>query len=129
MNAETYQKEAARTLIDEPDHPFTSNELMIMWCALGLTGEAGEVAEHVKKGICHQHGLDHDKLVKELGDCLWYLSGLATLIGVSLSDVMERNIAKLRQRYPNGYSSADSKARVDSISDKLDDDLLRAYTL
>lgn len=114
MNADAYQTAAARTLIDEPDHPFTGNELMLMWCTLGLTGEAGEVAEHIKKGICHQHGLDRNVLAKELGDLLWYAAGIATLIGVPLSEIMEQNIAKLKMRYPNGYSAADSQARVDT---------------
>ena|SRR5437870_5313160 len=115
MNATDYQEAAARTMIDKPDHEFSGNDLMLMWCTLGLIGEAGEVAEHIKKGICHQHGLDREKLAKELGDVLWYVAAIATLIDASLSDIMEQNIAKLRQRYPNGYASADSKARVDTL--------------
>ncbi len=128
MNADAYQTAAARTLIDEPDHQFTGNELMLMWCGLGLGGESGEILDLLKKGICHSHGLDRDKLVKELGDCLWYLSGICTLIGVPLSEVFEKNIAKLKERYPNGYTSADSKARVDThqqITDKTVLDYLR----
>lgn len=116
MDADTYQRKAARTLIDEPDSTFTGNQLMLMWSALGLGGEAGEVLDHIKKGVCHQHGIDQDKLVKELGDTLWYVAALCSLIGVPMSDVMEHNIAKLEQRYPNGYSSDDSKARVDTHS-------------
>lgn len=114
MNADDYQIAAARTLIAKPDHDFSGNDLMLMWCTLGLTGEAGEVAEHIKKGICHQHGVDRNVLVKELGDLLWYAASIAILIDVSLSDIMEQNIAKLRTRYPNGYNSADSKARIDT---------------
>lgn len=126
MNVNDYQQAAARTLISEPDHLFTGTELMLIWCALGLAGEAGEVglsglssltglvADDLKKAICHQHGLDRDRLIKELGDVLWYIAGLATLIDVPLSEIMERNIAKLERRYPNGYNSADSKARVDT---------------
>lgn len=113
MNADAYQTAAARTLINEPQHEIPGHDMMLVWVALGLTGEAGEVAEHVKKGVLHQHGVDREKLVKELGDVAWYLAGLATLIGVPLSEVMERNITKLKTRYPNGYASADSKARVD----------------
>lgn len=114
MNANDYQAAARRTLIDAPDHNFSGNDLMLMWCTLGLTGESGEVAEHIKKAICHQHGLDRDKLIKELGDVLWYVAGIASLIDAPLAEIMRRNIDKLTQRYPNGYSSADSKARVDT---------------
>ena len=113
MNADDYQREAARTLITEPDHGFSGNELMLMWCALGLGGEAGEVLDHLKKGICHQHGIDRDTLIEELGDLLWYVASICELAGIPLGLVLARNIEKLEKRYPNGYSSADSKARVD----------------
>jgi NTP pyrophosphatase (non-canonical NTP hydrolase) len=177
MHAETYQRLAARTLIDEPDSRFTSNEIAVMIEALDLAAKVGDVMEYIKKGICHRHGFDvaeldgllhkvreqaidtriaynvplnvsvpierqmlvwcalglcgeageiaeiingaqwddfdSTPLVKELGDSQWYAAALCTLIGVSLSDVMAANIAKLEQRYPNGYLSKDSKARVD----------------
>lgn len=115
MNATDYQQEARRTLIDAPDHEFTGTELMLIWCGLGLTGEAGEVADHLKKAICHQHGLDRRKLTEELGDLVWYVAGICSLAGLTLDEVLAHNIAKLRLRYPNGYSSEDSKARVDQI--------------
>lgn len=63
----------------------------------------------VKKGILHKHGLDKDKLANEIGDCLWYLAGLCTVIGLYLGDVMDGNIAKLEVRYPNGFDYEDSK--------------------
>lgn len=108
-----YQTLAARTLIDRPDHMPTEEEYMILWNALGLAGEAGELANLCKKGICHRHTLNRDELIKELGDVLWYVAALCTKIGVDMSEVMDRNIAKLKQRYPEGYSSDASKARVD----------------
>ncbi|MFH2131599.1 MAG: hypothetical protein ABIK68_14575 [bacterium] len=54
MNASEYQKQAARTLIEGPGVDIPAGDIMIVWHALGL---AGEVAEMVKKGIFHQHGL------------------------------------------------------------------------
>ena len=86
---------------------------MVIWNAIGLAGEAGEVCELVKKGIFHQHGLDREKLAKELGDCLWYIAALCTKTGLDMGEVMEENINKLKLRYPNGYSSDDSQKRVD----------------
>jgi NTP pyrophosphatase (non-canonical NTP hydrolase) len=105
MNADDYQRQAARTLIDGPDADYSATAIMLVWNALGLAGEAGEVADTIKKAVFHQHGLNRDELIKELGDVLWYVAALCSKLDVSLADVMERNITKLQQRYPNGYSS------------------------
>lgn len=113
MQENEYQALAARTLIDAPDATYSDAEIMLVWNAIGLAGEAGEVADTVKKAVFHQHGVDRDVLIKELGDVLWYVAALCTKLDVPMADVMARNIAKLRQRYPDGYSSADSKARKD----------------
>lgn len=114
MNASDYQYLASRTLIDRPDFEISDEEIMIVWNALGLAGEAGEVAESIKKGIFHQHGLDHEKLKKELGDVCWYIAALCTKLDLDLNEVMAANIEKLRIRYPDGYKPADSVARVDA---------------
>ncbi len=113
MKASDYQTLAARTLIDGPDFEVLDSDFMIIWNALGLAGEAGEVVDLIKKGICHQHGLDHEKLKKEIGDCLWYLAGLCTKLNINMGDAMQDNIKKLMERYPNGYSSEDSINRAD----------------
>jgi NTP pyrophosphatase (non-canonical NTP hydrolase) len=111
MNADEYQELANRTLIDRPPFELTAGEVLIAWNALGLAGEAGEVADLVKKGIFHQHGIDRDAIKKELGDVLWYVSALCTRLGFSLEEVMEANIEKLKARYPDGYSAQASKHR------------------
>lgn len=113
MNASEYQQLAKRTLIDRPDFDLSDSELMIIWNVVGLVGEAGEIAELVKKGIFHQHGLDVGKLSKEVGDCLWYLAALCTKLDLDMGAIMADNIAKLEMRYPNGFSSEDSVKRVD----------------
>lgn len=111
MDAQEYQKLAARTLIDRADFAIHDDELLVIWNAIGLAGEAGEVCDLVKKGIFHQHGLDRDALIKELGDVLWYTAALCTKLGVGLDEVMERNIDKLHKRYPAGFSSEASRQR------------------
>ncbi len=113
MNAKQYQQLASRTLIDDPDFDISNDQIMIIWNAIGLAGEAGEVAELAKKGIFHQHGIDKTKFKKELGDCLWYIAALCTKLDLDMSEVMQDNIKKLTVRYPNGYSSPDSLKRVD----------------
>ncbi|AXK18603.1 nucleoside triphosphate pyrophosphohydrolase family protein [Bacillus sp. COPE52] len=92
--------------------------------ALGLTGEAGEVADIVKKAIYHGHGFqplhcpgEEDgntyKLALELGDIMYYVSIMAHELGYTLQDIAEMNIAKLAKRYPDGFSREASQARVD----------------
>ena len=84
----------------------------MIW-TLGLTGEAGEFADMMKKHHGHGHDLDEKKAAKELGDVLWYLSVLADSIGYKLSDIASMNVAKLRERYPNGFSIEESKDKRD----------------
>lgn len=102
-----YQNEAARTA------PPGKDELQLSIFALGLVGEAGEVAELVKKQVGHGHDADVSKVRKELGDVLWYLAALATYYDLDLDDIAQGNIDKLRLRYPDGFSSEASKARID----------------
>jgi NTP pyrophosphatase (non-canonical NTP hydrolase) len=78
---------------------------------LGIAGEAGEVADIIKKHVGHDHDLDLDKTIKEIGDVLWYAAVLSNALGVSLQTVAQRNIDKLRERYPEGFSVAASKNR------------------
>ena len=69
---------------------------------LGLTGEAGEVADKFKKIIRDKDGmlLDDDRLaiIKELGDVLWYVASIARYLDVPMSEVAERNVEKLEDR-------------------------------
>ncbi len=71
--------------------------------ALGLAGESGEVADTIKKVLYQGHHLEIMLLVEELGDVLWYLILACNALGCTLADVMNVNVAKLRERYPNGF--------------------------
>lgn len=70
---------------------------------LGLTSEAGEVADLVNKRYFFGKPLDLQSLEEELGDTLWYLTALALHHGLSLESIMKVNILKLRDRYPDGF--------------------------
>ncbi len=118
MNAKDYQRQAVRTLISKPDHELSDSDIMLVWTAIGLAGEAGEVVEHVKKGIFHQHGIERSVLKKELGDVMWYIASICEVAGLDLGEIIQENIDKLLLRYPNGYSSQDSQKRVDVKEDK-----------
>lgn len=99
MRTDDYQKEVNRTLKCD-----MAKQQKVSMLSMGLAGEAGEVIDLLKKHIFHNHTLDRDNLKKELGDTLWYLTGIATEYQFTLNEIMETNIEKLQKRYPNGFS-------------------------
>ena len=74
----------------------------VLYAAIGMCGEAGEVSELVKKYAYHGHAIDTEHLARELGDVLWYVSYMAHLFGYSLGKIMAMNQDKLAKRYPDG---------------------------
>lgn len=92
--ADAYQTAAQRT---SGDHDKILNGV------LGLCGETGECADIVKKSTFQGHELDRDHLVDELSDVAWYIAETATGLGVSLSEILNHNIEKLKRRYPDGF--------------------------
>ena len=70
----------------------------IVYPALGLVGEAGEISEKVKKWLRGDKELDKQGLLKELGDPLWYIASLADDLGFTLQDVVDANVEKLSSR-------------------------------
>lgn len=74
----------------------------IIYPALGLAGESGEITEKVKKWLRGDKELDKDALLSELGDPLWYITSLADDLGYTLQDVIDRNVEKLNSRKERG---------------------------
>lgn len=106
MTANEYQKLAMVTL-----NPALSKKDVLINGVMGLCGESGEVIDIVKKHLAQGHELDRDHLIRELGDVAWYLAETATALDVSLEEVLEQNIAKLKKRYPEGFSTERSVGR------------------
>lgn len=102
-NFAEYQVNAQKTAQLSEDLSMLAN-----W-GLGLTGEAGEVVELIKKHLYHGKELNKDDLAKELGDVLWYVSTIATQCGLSLDEIADKNIHKLFSRYPNGFVKGGGK--------------------
>ena len=97
MDFKTYQKKANSTAIYD-------SKFSILYPTLGLAGEAGEVAEKVKKIIRDNKQIINEKegLAKELGDVLWYIAAIGRDIGYSLEVIAEMNIEKLADRKERG---------------------------
>lgn len=109
MFSNDYQQQALQTAI----YPNQGNNFL--YPTLGLVGEAGEVAEKVKKLIRDSQMLPHmvgnsqllepsvrEELAKELSDVCWYVAVLANELGYTLAEIQEMNIAKLRSRQERG---------------------------
>ena len=110
MTLNDYQRDAARTLVTPTAEGYP---LAAAVASMGLSGEAGEVTELLKKHLGHGHALDKERLGKELGDVLWYVSALATLHGLTLPRIAADNLDKLRRRYPEGFSESRSRERAE----------------
>ena len=106
MNMDTYQQKASETAI-------YSDKLV--YPTLGLVGEAGEMANKVKKILRDKSGeLDEEtrqNLIDELGDVLWYVAALATDLKTNLSEIAFRNIEKLISRKNRGVISGSGDNR------------------
>lgn len=99
MEINEYQKLALRTANFK-----MSKDDMLLDGLMGLNGEAGECIDILKKHLFQGHTLNRVGLINELGDVSWYLAITAHALGISLEEIFEANIAKLRARYPHGFS-------------------------
>lgn len=103
MEINEYQKLALTTLNKE-----LKNDQILLNSLMGLCGESGEAIDLLKKHLCHGHPLDKEKLILELGDVAWYLAEASFALGISLEEVLTKNIEKLKKRYPEGFSKENS---------------------
>ena len=83
------------------DKMITKGRERLIENALGLTGEAGEVSEKIKK-LFRDKKIDDDAVLKELGDVLFYTVALSNIFGGSLIKIIELNMEKLNERVKNG---------------------------
>lgn len=114
MTASEYQRLAMRTndghatnrLFDKmnmtefirPNHSWDLGG--ILNGCLGLSGEAGEFNDMIKKWIFHEKPLDEEHAKKEIGDVLWYVAMICESFGWNMNEIMQMNIDKLNARYP-----------------------------
>jgi len=110
MTFEEYEKEALKTVISTDD----KFKDMLHW-VLGLNGEAGEVAEKMKKIIRDKKSVisetDKQEMAKEIGDVLWYLAVFAYDLGIPLDEIAKTNLEKLHSRKERGVLGGDGDNR------------------
>lgn len=80
---------------------------------LGLSGEAGELNDLVKKWIFHKKPLDREHMKKEIGDVCWYIADICHSMGFDLGEIFQMNIDKLKARYPEGFSEQRANNRFE----------------
>ncbi len=102
MSADGYQKKAIEVckITDDPKE-------MLAHGVFGLASEAGEVSGIMQK-MFQGHDLNEEHLLIECGDALWMICEILTSLGYTLSECMDKNIAKLKKRYPDGFDPARS---------------------
>jgi len=109
MNFNEYQKQSRKTAV----YPNAGNNMV--YPILGLAGESGEVAEKMKKVLRDEDGkiseTKKEEITKELGDVMWYLSQIATELGVELEEVAAKNLEKLFSRLERGKLSGSGDNR------------------
>jgi len=107
-NLNEYQHSARKTAI----YP---HEYGIIYTALGLNGETGEIAEKVKKVIRDRDGVfdkeAKNEMAKELGDVLWYVANMAHELGYALDEIADINLEKLESRAERGKIKGDGDNR------------------
>jgi NTP pyrophosphatase (non-canonical NTP hydrolase) len=108
MDLSEYQRLSRRTA----EYP---REAWLAYPALGLAGEAGEVAEHAKKAIRDDGGTVSEErraaMGKELGDVLWYVAQIASELDLQLDDIAQTNLDKLLSRQRRGVLSGSGDER------------------
>jgi NTP pyrophosphatase (non-canonical NTP hydrolase)/ribosomal protein L40E len=122
MTPNEYQQQSNRTCL--PDYekfrttlsPFQQH---ILHAHMGISSEAGEVGDCIKKHFIYGQPLDTVNLVEECGDLLWYISLMLSACGSNIEQAMQENLAKLKLRYPEKFTKELAKQRLDKVESKV----------
>lgn len=95
----------------------TASDAHLMHMVIGISGEAGELLDAIKKRVIYRKELDHANVLEELGDIEFYLEGLRQGLGITRDECLAANIAKLGKRYEGlRYSDTAAHARADKVT-------------
>lgn len=122
MNLKTYQRQSATTDLT-PDQYLNRLQSMpafktaLLHYTVGISTEAGELGDTLKRYIFYQQPLDVANIKEELGDLLWYMTRLASALGITLEEILEHNSEKLSKRYHSGkFTEEHATERADKDS-------------
>lgn len=111
MNTKEYEKQSARTMAPTMyDGVFIPETLHGI---IGISTEAGELLDAVKKGLFYGHAPDMKNIREEIGDVMWYIFAVVRAEGWDLEEILQENIDKLRLRYPEQFTTEHSAIRLD----------------
>lgn len=92
----------------------TPEKADLLHMAVGVSGEAGELLDAVKKAVIYNKEMDLENIIEELGDLEFYMSKIRQIVGITREEILQRNIDKLSVRYAKGkYSNDQAQERAD----------------
>lgn len=105
----------------------TPAQCNLLHMGVGVSTEANELLDAIKKHVIYQKPLDVENVKEELGDLLFYMSNLMQSVGLSFEEVLQHNVNKLSVRYSSGkYSNAQAQERADKVSELVEKVILTA---
>lgn len=104
---------------DEIAALITAQEAHLWHMATGVSGEAGELLDAVKKAVVYKKQLDRENVVEELGDLRFYMAGLMNALSISEQEILYATNKKLGKRYASGsYSNEQAQERADKAEEE-----------
>lgn len=111
MNFNEYQEETKRTCPDLSKIEYSGEFLNQLHMVIGISTEAGELLDAYKKAFAYGKELDLVNVQEEIGDLFWYISNLMRMLDIDFDETLVKNVAKLRARYKEGFSSEEALHR------------------
>ena len=106
MEIKTYAKEAFRTTAHLDSLQLDSYHML-----MGIATETGELFDAYKKELAYNATLDLVNVSEEIGDLMWYIINFCTFNNLDLENILEKNIAKLKERYPEKFTKKNALNR------------------
>lgn len=112
----TYSQFVAK-LIKDPEEikeSLTPQKINLLHMVLGISGEAGEILDSIKKYVIYNKPIDLINIIEELGDLLFYIEGIKNELHITEKEILSYNVTKLSKRYESlSYSDKDAVERKD----------------
>jgi len=96
-------------------------DVAILHGVMGVATEAGELLGALKKSFAYNQTVDYENIIEEIGDIEFYLTMIRNAMQLGRGEVLEANMKKLTERYPEGYSDQAAKERADKIGEGKED--------